>query len=392
MRKNKKWTKTRHRVICKLLKPIFKLYFRLRYNLKVDNYEKNVPQGALIMCNHLTTLDPFMLASSFSRPIYFIASDDLFTIPIISSIIKWLVAPIPKSKSKSDLLTIKNTLKVLREGGTVAVFPEGNRTLSGGTWEIDISTAKLAKMAKVPLVLYNLKGGYGADPRWGRGVRRGKITCGVVKVLSAQQIEKMTVEELYAIILEKVVSNDYDLGIKFKSRVRAEYLERALYYCPKCKSFNTLYSKKEKLLCKNCDLSVEYTEDLKLKPINGQVLGGTVKEWFDAQRVLLKEYAAMYQEDLFADKKLKARIIYDKKRHDLGRAEIIASNYGVKIRLKNGELFDLKFEDLYGVTILGKRKINFYLPDGKTLQLKGSKRFNSVKYLHLYEFITEATS
>ena len=86
------------------------------------------------------------------------------------------------------------------------------------------------------------------------------------------------------------------------------------------------------------------------------------------------------------------RIIYDKKRHDLGRAEIIASNYGVKIRLKNGELFDLKFEDLYGVTILGKRKINFYLPDGKTLQLKGSKRFNSVKYLHLYEFITEAKS
>ena len=383
--KQTKWIKKRHAFIFKTLSPLFKLHFKVKYNLEAFPCEDKVPHPALIMSNHLTTMDPFMMALSFKRPIYYITSDDLFTIPVVSPIIKWLVAPIPKAKSKSDLNTVRSTLKVLKEGGTVAVFPEGNRSLSGGSWHIDVSTAKLVKMSKVPLVLYNIKGGYGADPRWGKAVRKGKVTCDMVKIISAEDIAKMSVEEIYKEIVDNLVSNDFESGVKFKSKSRAEFLERALYFCPKCKSFNTLYSHKEKLYCKCCDFSTEYTEDLQFKNLGDRPYGANVKEWFDNQLKALERYSKEKKGKLFGDNCVEARLVYDGKRHKLGRADIASEKDKVIVTLKNGTVHKAEFDGIYGVTVVGKRKINFYLPGDKTLQIKGSKRFNGVKYLHLYE-------
>ena len=384
MKKKKKWIKKRHSFIVKLLNPIFKFHFKSKYNLKCENFEKEVPTGSLIMCNHLTTMDPFMIGASFSRPLYYVASDDLFTIPVISRIIKFLVEPIPKSKSKSDLNTVRYTLQVLKEGGSVVLFPEGNRSLSGGNWEIDLSAAKLAKMCKAPLVFFNITGGYGADPRWGKGVRKGRVTCRAVKIIPAEKVATMSVEEIYREILINLTSCDYDLGIKFKSKNRAEYLERALYYCPNCKTFNSLYSSKQYLYCKHCDLQVEYTEDLQFKKINGEINSANVYEWFNAQKEELKTYSNSKDSILFNDNEVTARLIKNKKRHKLGLANIKGYNDKVIVEIKNKQNV-LDFNELVGVTVLGKRKINFYLPDDKTLQIKGNKRFNAIKYLHLFE-------
>ena len=387
MKKVAKWTKKRHAFLFKLLSPVFRWHFKTKYNLKALPCEDVVPKPALIMANHLTTMDPFMMACSFKRPIYYITSDDLFTIPVISPLIRFLVAPIPKAKSKSDLNTVRYTLKVLKEGGTVAVFPEGNRSLSGGNWNIDISTAKLVKMCKVPLVLYNIKGGYGSEPRWGGGVRKGEMTCGVVKVISTEQLEKMSVEEIYSVIVENLVTNDWASGVKFKSKHRAEFLERALYYCPKCKSFNSLYSEKAQLHCKKCDFVTEYTEDLHFKKINFEPCGDTVKEWYEKQEVALSNFVEEKKGALFSDLKVEARLVYDGKRHKLGNAKIVAEKDKLTVYLKKKEDMVVDFSTLYGVTVVGKRKINFYLPNDKTLQIKGSKRFNAIKYLHLYEIM-----
>ncbi len=384
----KRWVKKRHAVIFAILQPIFYVFFKLRYNFTVKNEESITPKPCLIMSNHLTTLDPFMLSKSFRRPLYFITSDDLFTIPVLSRLIRFLVAPIPKSKSKSDLNTIRFTLKVLKEGGSVAVFPEGNRSLSGGPWGIDISTAKFAKLAKVPLVLYKLQGGYGADPRWGKGVRKGKATGSIVKIIPTEELAKMSVEEVYQEIVSTLVSDDYLQGEEFFGKNRAEFLERALYRCPSCGGWNTLHSKKHTLSCKNCSFETEYMPNLTFRPVQGELPYPHVKEWFDEQRLALKEYAknAKNDEVLFFDEGLEARkIVNRRKRIKLGLANMQADKNGVTIRLKD-ESIRLEFSQLVGATVLGKRKINFYLPDGNTLQLKGSERFNSVKYLHLFEF------
>ena len=72
-----KWCKTRHRVIQYLLRPLFKLYFRLRYGVKTK-YNKLYPEGALILSNHVTVMDMFYVGMSYKTPIYYMASIDIF--------------------------------------------------------------------------------------------------------------------------------------------------------------------------------------------------------------------------------------------------------------------------------------------------------------------------
>lgn len=383
--KQKKWIKPRHRVIFAIFRPFFKLFLKLRYNFSWSNDEKTTPKNCIIFCNHQTVLDPFMVATSFKRPIFYMMNDDLFTLGWVSKLISFLVEPIPKSKSKADLNAIRLTTKVLKEGGTVGIFPEGNRTLSGELWGIDSSAAKLAKISKVPLVLYKLSGGFGSDPRWGGSVRKGKMTGKVVKILYPEQIEKMSNDQLLDEINNALGGDEADLGWNFKSKKRAEYIERSAYCCPECKSFNSIYSSGNYIYCKNCHFTAEYTADLKVKKIKGETFGDKLSEWYTAQQ---KELVALTEkakenEILFFDDDVELRKISGRNREYLGSAKISATTSGIVIKNEKST-YGLEFSELYGATVLGKRKINFYVDDKNTLQIKGSKRFNAIKYLHLY--------
>lgn len=387
-KKQKRWVKFRHRLIIALAKIILVPVLKIRYRLKYQRVEKKLPKSCIIMCNHQAVMDPFFISTTVRRPIYFIMSRDVFSLGFVSTLIKYAIAPIPKSKSKSDLNTIRYTLKVLDEGGTVGLFPSGNRTLSGEEWKIDFSTAKLVKLAKVPLALYNVQGGFGKDPRWGGKMRKGRVYVGLKKIITKEEIEQMSLEELHAAIVDGLKVDDTALGENFVSDRKAEYLERALYYCPNCHAFNSLSSDGNLLKCKNCDFEVEYGEDLTFSSKDQRFNGKKVADLFNPQKTALKEYANTKQGELFSDR-VEVRLIVNDKRTKHGQATVVAQADGVNVQTDGGYKFEVKFGEIVGATILGKRKINFYLKDEKTLQLKGTERFSAVKYLHLCEIAKE---
>ena len=58
--------------------------------------------------------------------------------------------------------------------------------------------------------------------------------------------------------------------------------------------------------------------------------------------------------------------------------------YGTRIEITaNKETSVFKFEDTSAVTVLGRNKLNIY-HEQKIYQLKGGKRFNALKYVHIY--------
>lgn len=75
-------------------------------------------------------------------------------------------------------------------------------------------------------------------------------------------------------------------------------------------------------------------------------------------------------------------IVYDRKVPLFKDAEITLCGDRITAR---GEGVDLvfPFDEASAVTVLGKNKANIY-HGGKIYQLKGSKRFNSLKYVHIY--------
>ena len=355
-----------------------RLYFRLRYNFKAN--PGGLKKGAyLIISNHQTTMDPFLLSLSFRFPIYFVASDDLFNLKV-SPLINYLVAPIPKSKSLRDVAAMMAVLRVIREGGAVGIFPEGNRTISGGQWEMTDAIAKLAKSLKVPLVIYNIHGGYGTDPRWGHSIRKGRASGGVQRIVSVEELAELDSEQLFNIIKDELDVNDADSGISFRSKKRAEYIERALYMCPVCQGVSGIVSHKHKLKCKFCGTEAEYSQKLAISP---PVAGfDRIYGWYEWERKQIVK--AVAQGMRIEDKGILFResVKFKRKKKLDGNGVYIDKDKLVIFGGNGEQVFPL--DEITALTMVGKKKFNFYY-NGKILQVKGNKRFCAIKYVHIFD-------
>ena len=110
--------------------------------------------------------------------------------------------PIPIKKQSTDLKAVMNCMKVAKEGGTIAMAPEGNRTFSGKTEYMNPAVARLAQKLKLPIAIFRIEGGYGVHPRWADDVRKGKMRAYVSRVIEPEEYKQMSDEELFE-ILEK---------------------------------------------------------------------------------------------------------------------------------------------------------------------------------------------
>ena len=378
------WSKKRHKFIIGLLRPIMKLYFYLKYNLSLS-YKNNPiqPEGSfVVVSNHVTALDPFIMGSMFKRHIYYMASIDIFEHFFVGKLIRFLVNPIPKEKNKkNDIKSIKTCLKIVNEGHPIGIFVEGNRTLDGKLCYINPSITKLVKALKKPLLIMNIIGGYGTDPRWGKSIRKGKMDCKIVKVLYYDEYKDLNDDELLKIMVNNLNVNNYDFTTCFKSKRKAEYLERVTYICPVCGKKNTLYSKKDFLICDNCGLKVKYNENLALTSDNNFFKFKTVADWYNYQIEFIKNEAfnsdVIYQDDILVSI---PRLFKGRKK--LGRGKLMAYKDRFEVVFKNKKMI-FEFELIDEMTLLGKKKMNIYY--GKqTYQFFKDKRLNLLKYMHLF--------
>ena len=383
-KKQKHWVKKRHAAVFAFLRFAMAPFLWLRYHYRAE--KAPIRKGpCIVLSNHQATMDPFFISKAFPFQLYFYASDDLFNLKV-SPLIRYLAAPIPKSKSVADLKAVMISLRVLREGGAIGITPEGNRTLSGRQWEMGDSVAKLVKTAKVPLVLFNLCGGYGTDPRWGVKIRRGtKFVGRVRRILTPEEYAGMSDEELFGIIKNELDVDDTLSGERYKSRRRAEYIERALYMCPVCGSIGTIHSHGTGFCCTSCKTEAEYTEDLKISPPVGGY--SRIYEWYEwerqeiVRRILdgekISDGDILFRESMKLQKKFKL----PGNTVTLDKDSLMISGGGTETRYPLAEID--------AITAVGKKKFNFYYK-GKILQVKGGKRFCAIKYVHAFDGIRAA--
>ena len=383
-KKQKKWVRKRHAAVFAFLRFAMAPFLWLRYHYRAE--KAPIRKGpCIVLSNHQASMDPFFISKAFPFQLYFYASDDLFNLKV-SPLIRYLAAPRPKSKSVADLKAVMISLRVLREGGAIGITPEGNRTLSGRLWEMSDSVAKLVKTAKVPLVLFNLCGGYGTDPRWGVKIRRGtKFVGRVRRILPPEEYADMTEEELFGIIKAELDVDDTASGERYKSRHRAEFIERALYMCPVCGSIGTIHSHGTKFCCTSCKTEAEYTEDLKISP---PVAGySRIYEWFEwerrevVQRVLggekISDGGILFRESVKMQKKIKLP------------GDTVTLDKDALTIAGGGKEMRYPLSEIDAVTAVGKKKFNFYYK-GKILQVKGDRRFCSIKYVHAFDGLRAA--
>lgn len=277
----------RHRWLWRVLNPLVSRFVRIRFNLDAAPVEADGP--FLLVSNHVSAWDPLFVAASLGRKqAYFVASEHLFRLGAVSRLIEWVVAPIARRKASQGADTVKTVLRRLRAGHSVCLFAEGEQCWTGRNGPIFPATGKLAKSSGATLVTYRIEGGYLSLPRWGKGVRRGRVKGRPVGVYLPERLKAMRPEEINALI-ERDIREDAWLRqrqerVLYRGRNRAEGLERALCLCPVCGHVGGLSARGDYLACR-CGLSVRYGEDGFFDP---DAPFATLADWDDWQTERLR--------------------------------------------------------------------------------------------------------
>ena len=385
MQQKKEWIKPRHKVILELLRPAFYLYTRLKYGITVEKFQQQGDRPYLIVMNHQTAFDQFFVSLAFNRPVYFIASEDIFSMGWVSDAIRYIAAPIAIKKQTLDLQAVKNCIKVAREGGTIALAPEGNRTYHGQTLYMKPGIASLVKKLGLPLAIFRIEDGYGIQPRWSDCVRRGKMHAGVARVVEPEEYEKLSNDELMKIITEGIHVDEAKVTGIFRHKKLAEYLERAVYVCPEC-GLSVFESHDDLVQCTKCGMTARYLPTKELEGVNCKFPFRFVGDWYDYQSDFINGLqldAPEYCEELvYTDEvKLSEVILYKNKQLLCSDAQM--ELYGDRIVVKGAVPLEIPFSEAGVITVLGRNKLNVYFGD-KVYQMVGSKRFNALKYVHFF--------
>lgn len=379
--KRKKWTKFRHKVITELARLVLSPFIKWKYGVQVARFRQQGDRPYLVLLNHQTTFDQFFVGMSFQGPVYYLATEDIFSLGWVSDLIRWAVAPIPIKKQTTDAQAVMNCIRVAREGGTIAIAPEGNRTYHGRTVSINPTIAALAKKLKMPIALYRIEGGYGVQPRWSDGIRKGNMRAGVSQVIEPEEYEKLTNEELLARIREGLDVNEAVVNGTFHHKELAQYLERAIYVCPDC-GLSEFESYGDLVQCKKCGKQVRYLPTRELEGVGTPFPFRFVADWYDYQcdYVNRLDTGAYTQTPMYREVAQVFEVIVQRRKNILFSHARIAL-YGDRIVID--EELTLPFEEIYAMAVLGRNKLNIYHNE-RIYQLKGSPRFNALKYVNIY--------
>ena len=109
--KTQKWVRFRHKVYIAILKYPVMFIFWLLYGFKHKKIKLAKNENAFIISNHQTQFDPILVSLGVNKPVYYVATDTLFSNKFVSSLLNHLFAPIPKKKGLTDPKCIKTMMK-----------------------------------------------------------------------------------------------------------------------------------------------------------------------------------------------------------------------------------------------------------------------------------------
>lgn len=147
---------------------VSKIVWRIRFIGK-----KNIPQeipekGLLVVSNHQTYLDPFWISIPVKRDFRYMTWDKAFEWFFVGWLIRNL-GSFPVNTSFGSRKSYVQSVKFLRQGKTLMVFPEAAREfIDGKLLPFKTGAAKLALQAGVPILPVTIRG---ANRVWAREMK-----------------------------------------------------------------------------------------------------------------------------------------------------------------------------------------------------------------------------
>ncbi len=207
------------------------LLFRLRMHHR-DRVPVHGP--VILVSNHQSFMDPVIVSVGLQREASYMARDSLFHQPMFKRLIESLNA-YPVKRNTADIGAIKESLRRLKQGQCVVLFPEGTRTPDGRIGPMLPGLGAIARKARVPIVPTLIDGLAQAWPRDRKFPRPGNVIVDYDRPWMPEEFSELSADELMNRIRERLLdmqaywhSRLPERRLKWYSEI-AERADRAAY-------------------------------------------------------------------------------------------------------------------------------------------------------------------
>ncbi len=161
----------------------------------------------LIMGNHQSLFDLFVIPSAIPLCFTGIEASYHFSIPFWGFLIKkWGVIPIDRNHLKNAMESLDMAKKTLSSGLSIAVLPEGHRTLTGKIGPFKKGPFHLAKNARADILPFGINGLYNYNRKGALLLAPGTVEVTIGKPLLYEDYKECSVEQLKDMVFEKIVT------------------------------------------------------------------------------------------------------------------------------------------------------------------------------------------
>jgi 1-acyl-sn-glycerol-3-phosphate acyltransferase len=175
-----------------IIKNFSLIIFKVIFRLKIIG-SKNIPKTGsfVIVANHSSLLDGFVIVASVRPKITFMSAAYLFKMPFVGNILRG-VGAIPVQDKGNDIKLIKEAIKVLLVGGVLGIFPEGRIVNEKDGFSAKAGAAYLAIKADVPIIPMAIKGADKVLPLGAKFPKLKKIEVKIGKPISCSKKIKLS--------------------------------------------------------------------------------------------------------------------------------------------------------------------------------------------------------
>jgi len=136
------------------------------YRVRAQGHAHIPAEGpALLICNHVSYMDPLIIMAESRRPVRFVMDHRIFAKPLIRFVFKEARA-IPIAPAKDDPVMLERAYDevaaALTNGELVAIFPEGRITDTGELYPFKGGVNKIVERTPVPVVPLAISGLWGS--------------------------------------------------------------------------------------------------------------------------------------------------------------------------------------------------------------------------------------
>ena len=228
-------------------------HFKCNY-IGMEKLNKKEP--CLVLLNHSCFMDLEIAETVlYPRPLNIVCTSDGFVGK------NWLmrsIGCIPTNKFIADFVMVKNmkyALDTLKS--SVLMYPEASYSFDGTATPLPETLGRCLKLLNVPVVMIRTYGAFARNPLYNNlQVRKVDVSADVKYLLSPEDIQQKSVDELNAILKEEFTFDNWkwqqENKVVINEPFRADCLNRVLYKCCVCGDEGNMKGYETELKCMHC--------------------------------------------------------------------------------------------------------------------------------------------